>query len=200
VVKISGIFLLYILIYPGENKKSNVWETKINETNYQVMVRESDISDLKEIKITHKFKGNFKKLILALNDIETNKKLFSSCIDAQLIKQIDANSSFQYFYFKMPLTISDRDIISKVTIRSTDTTYSLTSIAADSRLTAKKSNVIRLTHANTSWQFKKMRSGEIQMEYYASADPKGKIPKWLVNAFAIREARISIDKLKKMVQ
>ena len=63
-----------------------------------------------------------------------------------------------------------------------------------------KSKVIRMTQANTSWQFKKMNSGDIHMEYYASADPKGKIPKWLVNAFAIREARISIDILKKMIR
>lgn len=186
------------VFYSPENKKSNEWETKINELNYQVLVRESDISDIKEIKIVHKFKGNFKKLVVALNNIETNKKLFNSCTEARLLKQLDVHSSYQYFYFKMPLTISDRDIISKVTIHSTDTTYSLISSAADSKMAAFKSKVIRITKANTSWQFKKTRYGDIHMEYYASADPKGKIPKWLVNAFAIREARISIDKLKKM--
>ncbi len=189
-----------IVFYSPENKKSNEWETKINELNYQVLVRESDISDIKEIKIVHKFRGNFKKLMVALNDIETNKKLFNSCTEARLLKQLDVQSSYQYFYFKMPLTISDRDIISKVTIHYSDTTYSLVSTAADSKMASFKSKVIRITQANTSWQFKKTRSGDIHMEYYASADPKGKIPKWLVNAFAIREARISIDKLKKMIQ
>jgi hypothetical protein len=139
-------------------------------------------------------------LALALNDIETNKKLFSSCTEAKLLKRIDAQSSYQYFYFKMPLTISDRDIVSKVTIKSTDTTYSLGTSSTDGKMVAIKSKVIRMTQANTSWQFKKTSSGDIYMEYYASADPKGKIPKWLVNAFAIREARISIDILKKMIR
>jgi hypothetical protein len=199
-LKTFSILLVSLVFYSPENKKSNEWETKINELDYQVLVRESDISDIKEIKIVHKFKGNFKKLVLALNNIETNKKLFNSCTEARLLKQLDAHSSYQYFYFKMPLTISDRDIISKVTIHSTDTTYSLVSSAADSKIASFKSKVIRITQANTSWQFKKTRSGDIHMEYYASADPKGKIPKWLVNAFAIREARISIDKLKKMIQ
>jgi len=199
-LKTLSILLISILFQSTENKKSNEWETKINELNYQVLVRESDISDIKEIKIVHRFKGNFKKLMVALNDIETNKKLFNSCTEARLLKQIDVHSSYQYFYFKMPLTISDRDIISKVTIKNTDSTYSLVSSSVDSKMIAFKSKVIRITQANTSWQFKKTRSGDIHMEYYASADPKGKIPKWLVNAFAIREARISIDKLKKMIQ
>lgn len=199
-LKTFSILLLSIVFHQTENKKSNVWETKINESNYQVFVRESDISDIKEIKIIHYFKGNFKKLALALNDIETNKKLFSSCTEAKLLKRIDAQSSYQYFYFKMPLTISDRDIVSKVTIKSTDTTYSLGTSSTDGKMVAIKSKVIRMTQANTSWQFKKTSSGDIYMEYYASADPKGKIPKWLVNAFAIREARISIDILKKMIR
>lgn len=199
-LKTFSILLISIFFQSTENKKSNEWETKINELNYQVLVRESDISDIKEIKVVHKFKGNFKKLMAALNDIETNKKLFNSCTEARLLKQIDVHSSYQYFYFKMPLTISDRDIISKVTIKNTDSTYSLVSSSVDSKMIAFKSKVIRITQANTSWQFKKTRSGDIHMEYYASADPKGKIPKWLVNAFAIREARISIDKLKKMIQ
>jgi hypothetical protein len=199
-LKTFSILLISIFFQSTENKKSNEWETKINELNYQVLVRESDISDIKEIKVVHKFKGNFKKLMVALNDIETNKKLFNSCTEARLLKQIDVHSSYQYFYFKMPLTISDRDIISKVTIKNTDSTYSLVSSSVDSKMIAFKSKVIRITQANTSWQFKKTRSGDIHMEYYASADPKGKIPKWLVNAFAIREARISIDKLKKMIQ
>ena len=199
-LKTFSILLISIFFQSTENKKSNEWETKINELNYQVLVRESDISDIKEIKIVHRFKGNFKKLMAALNDIETNKKLFNSCTEARLLKQIDVHSSYQYFYFKMPLTISDRDIISKVTIKNTDSTYSLVSNSVDSKMIAFKSKVIRITQANTSWQFKKTRSGDIHMEYYASADPKGKIPKWVVNAFAIREARISIDKLKKMIQ
>jgi len=137
-LKTFYILLVSIVFYSPENKKSNEWETKINEHNYQVFVRESDISDIKEIKIVHKFKGNFKNLMLALNDIETNKKLFNSCTEARLLKQMDAHTSYQYFYFKMPLTISDRDIISKVTIRATDSTYSLVSSAADSKMTAVK--------------------------------------------------------------
>jgi hypothetical protein len=74
-LKTFSILLVSIVFYSPENKKSNEWETKINELNYQVLVRESDISDIKEIKIVHKFRGNFKKLMVALNDIETNKKL-----------------------------------------------------------------------------------------------------------------------------
>jgi hypothetical protein len=198
--KLYTLFLIFSPLFTTEYNTSNEWETKINEPNYQVYVRESDISDIKEIKITHKFKGNFKRMVLALNDIETNKKLFSSCTEARLLKQIDAQNSYQYFYFKMPLTISDRDIVSKVTIKSTDSTYSLTSQAIDNKTIRPISKVIRITQANTSWIFRKTRTGDILMEYYASADPKGKIPKWLVNAFAIRESKISIDKLKKMIQ
>jgi hypothetical protein len=191
------LFLTF-LFTPGNNDPKS-WIIKTNEPNYRVLVRESDHTGIKEIKIVHKFKGNFKKLIVAMNDIKTNEKLFSNCAKANLLKQLDAHNSYQYFYFKMPITVADRDIISKVTIYYNDSSYSLVSHATDSKLIAKNVDVIRIHKANTSWQFRKTGNGEIIMEYYASADPGGSIPKWLVNALAIRESKISIEKLKKMM-
>jgi hypothetical protein len=193
------LFLFLFFFITPENNDSKSWIIKTNEPNYRVLVRESDHTGIKEIKIVHKFKGNFKKLIVAMNDIKTNEKLFSNCTKANLLKQIDAHSSYQYFYFKMPITVADRDIISKVTIYYSDSTYSLVSRAADSKLVSKNVDVIRINKANTSWQFRKSGNGEIIMEYYASADPGGSIPKWLVNVFAVRESKISIEKLKKMM-
>jgi len=193
------LYILLVFFFTLENSDTKSWTIKTNEPNYRVLVRESDNNGIKEIKIVHRFKGNFKKLVLVMNDIKTNEKLFNNCTKANLLKQLDAHSSYQYFYFKMPITVADRDIISKVTIYHTDSSYSLISHATDSKLVSKNADVIRIHKANTSWQFRKIGNGEITMEYYASADPGGSIPKWLVNALAIRESKISIEKLKKMI-
>jgi len=192
------VVLSTLVLIPYSVLSAN-WKLKTADGSFKLYIRESENSPIKEIKIVDKFKGDFKKLTILMNDIETNKKILPSCIDAKLLKDIDVHTSFQYFYFKMPMTVTDRDIVCKIFIYSTDSTYSLTSEAVETKLAPPKKGIIRILNAKTSWTFKKNLKGEITMEYTGLADPNGSIPAWLVNFFAIREAESAIERFKKLL-
>ncbi len=177
----------------------NEWKLKNEEGNYKMYMRECDDSPIKEIKLTDKFAGEFTRLIRVMTDIETNKKISESCTEARQLKQIDKQTALQYFYYKMPIGVKDRDVISKITIKATDSTFSFITEAVDNNLVPSKNGSIRITNARSSWFFKKTFSGTIEMEYMAFADPNGSIPAWIINSLSRREARAGIEKLKKLV-
>ena len=195
------IFPLLSFFYaytPADN--CNEWQLKNNEGNFKVYMRDCEYSAIKEIRITDKFGGDFARVVTVMNDIETNKKISESCAEAKFLKHIDNNNSIQYFHYAMPFGVSDRDVVSKITFKKTDSTYSLVTEAVDNNLEKKKSGVIRITNARSSWYFKRTATGEIEMEYTAFADPNGIVPAWVVNSLARREARSSIEKLKKLIR
>lgn len=140
----KSILLFFALIsgtntfLPPENLNCNEWKLKTETGNYKVYMRECDASPIKEIKLLDKFEGDFTRLVGLMNDIETNKKITESCTEARLLKQIDKQTSLQYFYYKMPIGVNDRDVVSKITINVTDSTYSFATEAVNNNLVAQK--------------------------------------------------------------
>lgn len=176
------------------------WQLKNDEGNYKAYFRQCDDSPVKEVKLLDKFDGNFHQLIKVMNDIETNKKLTETCSEAILVKTFDKNTSLQYFHYKMPFGVYDRDVVSKVTIKATDSTYSFIAEAVDDNSVPRKTDIIRVTNARTSWFFRKTETGAIEMQYIGFADPNGSIPAWIINALTRRESRSVVEKLKKLVR
>ena len=134
-----------------------------------------------------------------MEDIETSKKMVESCKEARLIAQLDKNSSIEYYSYKMPVGVKDRDIVTKTTTHLTDSTYTYISETSKDSFVAVKANFIRIKNARSAWFFKKIDSSTIAMEYVAFADPNGNIPAWLINSLARNQVRTSISKLKKLV-
>ena len=175
-------------------------QLKNAESNYEVYVRHCDDSPVEEVKLLDKFDGDFAQLVRVMNDIETNKKLTESCAEARLLKTLGKNTSLQYFHYIMPFGVKDRDVVSKVTINATDSTYSYVTQAVDDNTVARKPDIIRVTNARTSWFFRKNSAGAIEMQYTGFADPNGSIPAWIINALTRRESRAIVEKLKKLVR
>ncbi len=176
------------------------WQLKTNEANYKVYSRACKNSAINEFKVLATFSGDFKRISALFNDVETNKKISESCVEARLLEKMDDNTHTEYVRYKTPIGIRERDIISKVVINATESSFALTSIALSDTSIPRKKGVIRLTNAHTSFMFKKTSDGKIEMEYTAFADPNGFDPPFLVNSLAKKEARKLTDKLKVLVQ
>ena len=176
------------------------WQLKTDEGNYKVYTRACKSSSIKEFKVLDKFPGDFKKIIEIFNDVESNKKLSESCVESRLLSRPDEHTHLEYVRYKMPSGVRDRDIISHVTTKTTDSTFSLQSNAVDDKSVDRKKGTVRLTNARTSFFFKKKSDGTIEMEYIAFADPNGFDPAFIVNSLTKKEARMLVDKLKVLVK
>ena len=96
--------------------------------------------------------------------------------------------------------VTDRDVVSSLTIWRTPTAYKTLAESISEDLVPLKEGVIRLQKVRTSFYFEKQADGTIFMEYVGRTDPNGWVPAWLVNMLATREARKMVEKLKYLVQ
>jgi START domain len=178
----------------------SAWKQADERGNLKVYVRECDDSPIKEFKVNDRFKGDFTKLVRIMDDPSTIKILSERCTEARDIKTLANNQIVQYYYFDMPMGITDRDVVSKISIWKTETAYKTLAESVTEDYVPLKKDVIRLQKVRTSFYFEKQTDGTIFMEYTGKTDPNGWVPAWLVNMLATREARKLVDKLKYLVQ
>lgn len=196
------ILILGIPILSAQPSPCGEWKTSKQEGEYKVYVRECEDSPIKEFKILDLFPGNFDTLIKVMNDVNTTKHISRNCTEARLVKNLGNHENVNYFYFNLPLTLSDRDAVTKTKVMQTKTAYKIESetYAEGEVNVAPRKNVIRLKSVKTYYYFEKMPNGMIRMEYIGRADPNGWIPAWMINMMAQIEAQKMVEKLKSLVR
>ncbi len=196
-----SFFLLISHTIFAQYEPCSAWKKADERNSMKVYVRECDDSPIKEFKINDRFIGDFEKLMKVMDDPQTIKVMSERCVEARDIKRLSANEMIQYYLFDMPLGVTDRDVISKLTIWRTPTVYkTLSESFNEDNLVPLKQGIIRLLKVRTSFYFEKQADGFIFMEYMGRTDPNGWIPAWLVNFVATREARKMVEKLKNLIQ
>jgi hypothetical protein len=168
--------------------------------DYKVYTRECEDSPIKEFKVVDRFYANFDTLAKIMRAIETTQKLSESCTEAKIVRVLDANTVIQYFYFAMPMGITDRDVVTKNTTIVTQNTISSVSDYYEDAAAPLRNNVLRIKKAHTVFFYQKQADGSIALEYTARTDPNGTIPAWFVNMLAGQQARKMLEKLKRLAQ
>jgi START domain len=175
------------------------WKIKENKGTLKVYVRECPDSPIKEFKVNDKFSGDFNKLVAEMEKPEVVKKMSEYCTEARDLQHLSDHESVQYYYFDMPIGITDRDVISKITKYKTATTFKSITETYPSNLVPTKKGVVRLDKVRTSFYFEKQADGSIAMEYIGRTDPNGWIPAWLINYLAQKEATKVVSKIQKLI-
>ena len=195
-----SLFLLISCTAFAQYDPCSAWKKADERGSLKVYVRDCDDSPIKEFKLNDRFVGDFEKLVKLMGDPSTLKILSERCTEARDLKRIDTNKTIQYYYFNMPMGVTDRDVVSSLTIWRTPTAYKTLAESVSEDLVPLKEGVIRLQKVRTSFYFEKQADGTIFMEYVGRTDPNGWVPAWLVNMLATREARKMVEKLKYLVQ
>lgn len=186
--------------YNDTDEPCSAWSKADDRGSLKVYVRECPDSPIKEFKVNDRFVGDFTKLVKVMDDPNTIRFLSERCTEARDLKSVAPNQTIQYYYFDMPMGVTDRDVVSKLTIWKTPTTYKTLSESTSDELMPAREGVIRLKKVRTSFYFEKQNDGTILMEYVGRTDPNGWVPAWVVNMLATREARKIVEKLKALVQ
>ena len=195
-----SLILLTVNTAFAQYEPCSAWKKADERGNMKVYVRECDDSPIKEFKVNDRFIGDFAKLVKVMDDPNTIKILSDKCTEARDIKSVGENKTIQYYYFDMPMGVTDRDVVSSLSIWRTPTAYKTLAESVSEELVPLKQGVIRLQKVKTSFYFEKQEDGTIFMEYTGRTDPNGWVPAWLVNMLATREARKMVEKLKVLVQ
>jgi START domain len=196
IITLISLFLVTKILAQDNCKE---WKIKENKGTLKVYVRECPDSPIKEFKVNDKFTGDFNKLVAEMEKPEVVKKMSDYCTEARDIQVINEHESVQYYYFDMPMGITDRDVISKISKYKTANSFKSITETYPSNLVPTKKGVVRLDKVRTTFYFEKQADGSIVMEYIGRTDPNGWIPAWLINYLAQKEATKIVSKLQKLI-
>ena len=101
----------------------------------------------------------------------------------RVIKNENDTAQSYYTQTKIPWPISNRDLIFRSALKQDTLSYVITT---NSRcmpgLLEEKDGVVRIKKGQTSWTLTPVKGGFVDVIYYASLDPGGSVPAWLINS------------------
>ena len=134
-------------------------------------------------------------------DTARRKEWIEGLVDTRIISWRDKNNFVEYDHIDMPLFFTDRDFVSKITM-SFDLSGKMTFHyqPADDP-SAPRTSYIRGELIDTTFILSSLDNGKkTQIDAEFLGDPKGWIPKWLVNFFVKDWPKKTFRNLRKEVQ
>jgi hypothetical protein len=188
------LIILCFSVYSEEN-----WIKEFTKEGITVYTRPVEGSFLKEFKGEGMIDAPLEVCMNVMNDVENHTKWRPDCIEAKLLKQV-GNIAINYSVTKAPWPVSDRDIVIRTIITSTDkkAVYDLSAIEGEDLAPLRK-GVIRIKKMTGVWIF--VRNGNrTHATFQAKLDPGGSIPTWLANKTSIDQPFESIKGFREMVK
>jgi len=149
-------FLVLLLILPMSDFSKNQddgWEFKKNKSGIKIYTRESNDSNIKELKFTVTINATMNQAVTLLADVDN-----------------------------FPWPMSDRDLVVYSEVKQDSITKVVTS-DTNSRADymPKEDGYIRIQNHFNKWIFTPVSADTIEVTYLLKSDPGGSIPAWAIN-------------------
>jgi hypothetical protein len=147
-----------------------------------VYSRSTDLSDIKEIRVSFTVASSMNKIIALLADVPRYKNWVYKCSYSERVKTINENEFYYYTVSDFPIPFEDRDLVikSKHWLDNETGIYYSQSEAVD-EIIDKKNGLVRIPSFSSAWTIKPLETQLIQIEYQVISSAGGLIPSWLVN-------------------
>ena len=206
------ILLLGLLVLSIQGKTSHIeesfsnntitvsdWELAKNKDGIKVHTRQSAGSKIKEFKAVTTVSCEMKSLEDIIDKVEDYSSWQKNIATSKVLMEEDTNKSFVYLTTKMPMLISNRDVV-LYSVKSLDTQGVLTyALKSSSSYGNKKEGFIRMTSVRGKWQFTPKQGGKIEVVNQFYGNPEGDLPTWLINAFIVDGPYETLANLKGLV-
>lgn len=178
------------------------WILSKDGKDLQTYYRESDKSDIKELKIVTTIAAPAITVFELLNEIDLYDDWVYRTTEARLVETY-SNKSLQYYaVVDFPWPFDDREmyILSDYKI-SEDKKYIKTNSIAIPREDIKdREDHVRITDMELGWTLKENDEGITEVVYVLRSDPGGAIPAWMVNLALEAGPTNTINGLRALVE
>lgn len=176
------------------------WKLKKEVDDLKVYYRQSEHSNINEIKVRYVTEASLSNVVAVLKDIPGFTEWIYACAEAKAIEQKTPNQSIYYSRIDFPFPMSDRDFIAKSKLRQDPETKEIfITVVGDYDYLPEKKNIVRLPQLRINWHIKPLGGRRVQIEYHLLSDPGGSIPDWLVNLAVDKGPTNSMLKFKEML-
>ncbi len=177
------------------------WQLIRDEDNIQVYGRHLRGAGIQSVKGVVNISASLDKLLGIFEDITKCPSWMYRCKRAATLKQINIVERIDYIVTDLPWPTWDRDLIIHSTFQQNRKTkqVEIKFRSLPSRL-AVKSGIVRIKKMKGAMYFVPQKNGSIQFTYEISADPRGRIPMWMVNAMASDFPFYTLKKLRTLAE
>jgi hypothetical protein len=187
---------------PPDKAAEPAWEQLGDGDGITTWRKEVPGSDLVAFKGHAVVEANIAKVAQVLNDTSRKLEWVDSAVGAKDIKIISENERIEYNRTSPPWPIKDRDFVfhAKAELDKTKRTMFL-SIKSTTDPAAPETNAVRGEIEDSYYSLacldEKCTKTDVTVEIHA--DPKGSIPKWIVNIFQKAWPRNTLEGIRKQV-
>lgn len=166
----------------------NEWKFWKSQNGVNVYYRDSEGSNIKEVKMTTIFYNKLSTIVEALKDVQSYPKWVYKATGSYTVLKYNENDVVYYNYFDFPWPLQDRDVVIQSRISQDPNSLIVTSNSfAKWEAVDIKKDVVRIQDFKSKWTFsldwEAMKKGESKVygEYVFRSNPGGNIPAWLIN-------------------
>lgn len=177
------------------------WEKISNDDGIEVFKREVKDDPLLGLKGQGVVDAPIAKVIQVLLDYTRATEWIDSCVEQKLIRKISLTEDVEYSHIGTPIVMKDREFVVRNTIQADPIAKTFTvQVKSVEDPAAPKTDYIRGEVKNSSFFLKSLDHGtRTYVVAEMNADPKGSVPKWVVNLFQKKWPRNTIESLRKQV-
>ena len=195
------ILLFFTLSLALSAQAESKWQLIRDEDNIQVYSRHSQGTVIQSVKGVVNISASLDKLLNIFEDIKKCPSWMYRCKRASTLKQINIVERVDYIVTDLPWPTWDRDLIIHSTFQQNRKTKQVEiKFRSLPSQVAVKSGIVRIKKMKGAMRFVPQKNGSIQFTYEISADPRGKIPKWMVNAMASDFPFYTLKKLRALAE
>ncbi|EDO39000.1 predicted protein, partial [Nematostella vectensis] len=179
------------------SESAEKWALQYDRCGTKVYSKITDASTVKMIKVVAHFADvPFMVLYDVLHDPEYRRSWDENMIECYELCQLDCNNDIGYYSVKCPAPMKNRDFVTQRSWKCSDSDFVIINHTVHHKAAHPKKGFIRGTSILTGYHVKAKNSG-CTLTYVTQVDPKGTLPKWIVNRVSGKIAPKVVAKLHK---
>uniref|UniRef100_A0AAV2MJT0 START domain-containing protein 10 n=1 Tax=Knipowitschia caucasica TaxID=637954 RepID=A0AAV2MJT0_KNICA len=165
------------------------WTNKYDKNGMQVWVEMPP----RAVKTNNKSKVHKMKCKMIVKDVsaatmydvvhdgEYRKSWDPTMVESYDIARLSANADIGYFSWKCPTPIKNRDVVTLRSWQVNEEEYIIVNFSVKHPQFPPRSDLVRAVSILTGYYIKPLGPNSCTFYYLSQADPKGALPKWVVN-------------------
>lgn len=184
------LVLLVLVISCGVSLTVNAdsaWQLRKDKAGIQVYTKSVDGSPYDAVRaVTRVDNIRLMSLVALLEDVAACQDWSDQCVESTVRKRISDTEAYVYTHNDLPFPVKDRDVLAHVVwSQNSDDLEVVMSSQATTGLMDRVKGRIRLTEAKTSWRFKPLESGLVEVSNEAHINPGSSLPGWMTNMLLV---------------
>lgn len=184
----------------ADSQSPTEWQHTGTKNGVKLYKREVPDSDIIQLKGEGVLQAPLWKIAATLLDTKRAKEWIDSMEESRVVEHMGPRTYIEYNHIGTPFVMKDRDFVSRVNIKSDPLKKTFALVYLPYPAPIEKSDFIRGQILSGVFALTKVDAETTRLNAEVHCDPKGSVPKWIVNFFQSDWAYDTFLALQKQLQ